>query len=493
MITATGATSGDYTISLHNGNLAVTRASLDITADDKTQVYGGVQPGLTASYVGLVNGDTAAAIGGLSLATAPASSHVGSYVITATGATSGDYTISLHNGNLTVTRASLDITADDKTQVYGGVQPGLTATYTGLVNGDTAAAIGGLSLATAPASSHVGSYVITATGATSGDYTISLHNGNLAVTRASLDITADDKTQVYGGVQPGLTATYTGLVNGDTAAAIGGLSLATAPASSHVGSYVITATGATSGDYTISLHNGNLTVTRASLDITADDKTQVYGGVQPGLTATYTGLVNGDTAAAIGGLSLATVPASSHVGSYVITATGATSGDYTISLHNGNLTVTRASLDITADDKTQVYGGVQPGLTATYTGLVNGDTAAAIGGLSLATVPASSHVGSYVITATGATSGDYTISLHNGTLSVTKAALYDHRRRQDAGLRRHPAGAHRELRRPGQRRHRGGDRGPEPGDRAGLQPRRQLRDHRHRRHLGRLHDQPAQR
>ena len=415
-------------------------------------------------------------------------------MITATGATSGDYAISLHNGNLTVTRASLDITADDKTQVYGGVQPGLTASYVGLVNGDTAAAIGELQLSTAPASSHVGSYVITATGATSGDYMISLHNGTLSVTKAALSITADDKTQVYGGVQPGLTASYVGLVNGDTAAAIGGLQLSTVPASSHVGSYVITATGATSGDYAISLHNGNLTVTRASLDITADDKTQVYGGVQPGLTATYIGLVNGDTAAAIGGLSLATAPASSHVGSYVITATGATSGDYTISLHNGTLSRHQGRRwTITADDKTQVYGGVQPGLTASYVGLVNGDTAAAIGGLSLATAPASSHVGSYVITATGATSGDYTISLHNGNSRGHQGVAGHHRRRQDAGLRRGAAGAHRELRRPGQRRHRGGDRGPEPGDRAGLQPRRQLRDHRHRRHLGRLHDQPAQR
>ena len=60
--------------------------------------------------------------------------------------------------------------------------------------------------------------------------------------------------------------------------------------------------------------------------------------------------------------------------SFSITASGASDPDYTIKFVNGTLTVTPASLVITAVDKTKVYGAALPTLTASYSGLVNGDT-----------------------------------------------------------------------------------------------------------------------
>ena len=94
----------------------------------------------------------------------------------------------------------------------------LTASYSGFVNGDTAASLTTLpTLATtATAASHVGSpYTITASGAVDADYDISYVDGSLAVTAASLTITANDQSKVYGDVLPSLTASYSGFVNGD--------------------------------------------------------------------------------------------------------------------------------------------------------------------------------------------------------------------------------------------------------------------------------------
>jgi hypothetical protein len=71
---------------------------------------------------------------------------------------------------------------------------------------------------------------------------------------------------------------------------------------------------------------GTLTIGAAPLTITADNKTMVYGGPLPALTASFSGLVNGDTSA-----SLTTPPtlhitasAASHVAGspYAITASG---------------------------------------------------------------------------------------------------------------------------------------------------------------------------
>jgi RHS repeat-associated protein len=437
-ITPTGQTSANYAISYVAGTLTVTPAALTITADNKTKVYGAALPTLTASYSGFVNGDTAA-----SLTTQPtlsttgtAASHVAGspYSITASGAVDSDYSISYVAGTLTVTPAALTITADNKTKVYGAALPTFTASYSGFVNGDTAASLTTLPTlsTTATAASHVAGnpFAITASGAVDSDYNISYVAGTLTVTPASLTITADNKTKVYGAAQPALTASYSGFVNGDTSA-----SLATQPtlsttatAGSHVagGTYSITASGAVDSDYSFSYVAGTLTVTPAALTITADNKTKVYGVPLPTLTASYSGFVNGDTAA-----SLTTTPtlattatASSHVAGnpYSITASGAVDSDYAISYVAGTLTVTQAALTITADNKTKAYGAALPTLTASYSGFVNGDTAA-----SLTTQPtlsttatANSPLGNYPITVSGAADSDYTISYINGTLAIVQ-------------------------------------------------------------------------
>src|SRR5262249_2027668 len=118
-----------------------------------------------------------------------------------------------------------------------------------------------------------------------------------------------------------------------------------------------------------------------------------------------------------------TATAASHVGSFAISAAGATDPDYTIKFLDSTLTVTPASLTITADDKSKVYGTPLPPLTASYQGFVNGDTPA-----SLTVQPyfftaamASSPVGTYPITVSGAVDRDYSIHYVNGTLTISPA------------------------------------------------------------------------
>ena len=81
---------------------------------------------------------------------------------------------------------------------------------------------------------------------------------------------------------------------------------------------------------------GQLTVKQAALTITADSKTSTYGDALPALTATYTGLVNGDGS---GSLTMAPVLALDNAGTYngTLTASGAVDRDYAISYVAGNL------------------------------------------------------------------------------------------------------------------------------------------------------------
>ena len=240
---------------------------LTITADDQTSVYGAPLMPLTASYNGFTDGDTSASLTTLpTLSTnASASSPVGTYNIFASNAVDQNYTFSYIVGTYTITPATLTITADGQTKVYGAALPTLTASYSGFVNDETFFDLTTLPTlsTTATTSSPVGTYSITAIGAVDSNYTFNYVTGSLDVTPASLTITADGQTSVTGAALPTLTASYTGFVNGDTSNSLTtqpSLST-TATTSSPVGTYSITAGGAVDPDYSISYVAGNLTVT----------------------------------------------------------------------------------------------------------------------------------------------------------------------------------------------------------------------------------------
>lgn len=114
--------------------------------------------------------------------------------------------------------------------------------------------------------------------------------------------------------------------------------------------------------------------------------------------------------------------ASTHVGSYsgnVIVSTN-NAADATIMVPVS--TVTRASLTITADNKTRPFGVVNPPFTVTYSGFVNNDSADQLTALPTLTTDAtiSSAVGQYAINVNhDAASPDYMFNYNPGILTIT--------------------------------------------------------------------------
>jgi hypothetical protein len=90
-----------------NVAINVLKKPLTVTANDATRVYGAPEV-LTASFNGLVNGDTAESLDTppIIVSDATPSSPIGSYPITASGAADVNYAISFVPGTLTITRAS---------------------------------------------------------------------------------------------------------------------------------------------------------------------------------------------------------------------------------------------------------------------------------------------------------------------------------------------------------------------------------------------------
>lgn len=432
-ITISGATAADYTITLVPGTLTVAKAPLAIAADNKTKAYGAGLPTLSLTYSGFVNGDTAAKLATQPVlaTTALKASPVGAYPITVTGATAANYAITQAPGVLSVTPVSLTITAANKTKVYGNAVPALTATYSGFVNGDSAATLDTpvTLTATALTNSSVGSYPIVASGASDANYVINCVNGTLTVTPRPLTIAAQNKTMTYGAALPALTAAYSGLAPGETAADVDvPPALSTAAISgSGVGTYPITISGASDPNYTIILVNGTLTVNQASLTVRAVNKSKTYGAVVPALSYTATGFVNGDTEASLDTpVTISTTgTANSPVGTYPIVVGGASDANYKVTFANGTLTVSKATLTISADSKSKVYGASLPALTYAITGFVLGEAEANLATpvATSTTGTATSSAGTYPINVSGASSANYTITFKSGTLTVSKAPL----------------------------------------------------------------------
>ncbi|MEC7756169.1 MAG: MBG domain-containing protein [Bacteroidota bacterium] len=416
------ALSDNYNIIGIPGTYIIKPAELIVTAEDKSKVYGEVNPDLTIAYMGFVNGEEASTITEPSISTvADATSNVGDYDITLTGGSASNYTISLTDGTLTINERPITVTADSKTKVYGEADPNLTYQVTSgsLANSDQIT--GELSRTVGE---DVGGYAINQNTLTAGtNYDLTYETDDLIITQATLTAMADDKGKTYGDANPTLTIAYDGFQNGDDETAITEPSINTvANGTSNVGDYDITLTGGSSDNYTINLTDGTLTINERPITVTADSKTKLYGEADPNLTYQVTSgsLANRD--AITGELSRT---AGEDVGDYAINQNTLTAGsNYDLTYETDRLMITQATLTATADDKSKTYGEGNPTLTITYNGFKYTDDESSITEPSISTAAdATSGVGNYDITLSGGSSSNYSINLIDGALTVTHAAL----------------------------------------------------------------------
>lgn len=242
-----------------------------------------------------------------------------------------------------------------------------------------------------------------------------------------LTITAGSGTRIYGGAAARLGYTLSGLRDGDGA----GTALDGAPTVSSAGNaldadagaYATKATASASAQgYQLVFVDGALDVTPAPLTITPFGN-RVYGGATNTYAPRFAGLVAGDTPDDLDGTLTFTTPATqtSNVGAYTLRGAGVSSGNYVIGYETGTLTITPAPLNITVNDATRRFGAANPIFSATYDGFVLGEGPAVLGGaLDFATTATpTSPAGAYTVTASGLTSGNYTLAYLPGTLRIS--------------------------------------------------------------------------
>lgn len=273
----------------------------------------------------------------------------GTTTITATQASDGFYPAANVSQTLTVAKAPLTIKADRKIKPEGDPNPTLTATYTGFVLNETAAVLltPAVLTTTATTASPPGNYLITVSGATAANYTISFVNDSLIVRpRSPQTITFPAfVVKTYGNpdfstgassTNPTIPVTYNSsnpavaTVSGNTVRIVG------------AGTTVITASQAGSDlFFPATPVSQTLTVNKASLTIRATDTTKNYGEANPAFRLVYTGFVLGEGPSVLSTQPTVNTSATtlSAPGYYSLTPAGAVAANYNITYVPGRLTI----------------------------------------------------------------------------------------------------------------------------------------------------------
>lgn len=351
---------------------------------DASREYGDANPEFTSTYTGFVNNEDTSVLTshGTFTTTAKATSDVGTYAIKQTGATAQNYVFEYEDGKLTVNKAPLTMTANNKSITYGNKLPSFDVTYMGLKNNETKPKWTKTPTitSTATADSDAGTYPIEINDADATNYTLTTANGTLTINKAALSIKADNKNKLYGETNPELTCSYVGFVKNQTNAVLNSKPQlnTTATTNSAVGIYPIEVSGAEATNYSISYQNAELTINKRELSVTANNYTRAYGEENPEFELTYQGFVNNEDESVLKVKPTVTTLATStsDVGEYIIAVDGGVSENYNIQCINGILTIEKAYQTLTWDqdfdnikkfDKIDLYAEASSGLEITYT------------------------------------------------------------------------------------------------------------------------------
>ena len=378
-----------YSIGGTAGNYVVSPKPVTVTIASANKTYGDGDPTFAWSTTDtLPYGEVAANVLGITLSRDEGEDvKDGGYAITGSS-TNGNYTISWINGTLTIDPKAITVTIDDKTQVYGDPEETLTCSVGGLVNGDTE---GDLNIHLQRADGRdVAEYPITGTYA-NANYTVTFTDGVYTITARPIAVTIASANKTYGDRDPAFTwSTADTLPYDEVAKEVLGITLSRDEGEAvKDGGYAITGSS-TNGNYAIRWTNGTLTIDPKAIDVTIDDKTQVYGNPAVALTAqTEDTLPYGDLLDNIVSL---TREAGDTVkeGGYAITGEGVSdnynvtfnnNGVYTITARPVTVTLTFGGLKEEDGNYYWTYGDYGEGgfgtgtaaITVSESGLVDGD------------------------------------------------------------------------------------------------------------------------
>ena len=434
-VTFTPTDSSDYSTQTATVTLVVNKALLSVTPTNASKTYGTVNPAFTGSIVGLVNGDTITATYASGATT---STVVGVYStgVNAIGATLSDpgnklpnYNLTQNLGTLTITQATTTLTWATPVPITYGMP--LSATQLDATSGGVAGTFAYTPAAgtALPAGSQLLSVTFTPTDG--ADYSTANTTVTLTVNKAPLTVAPSPASKVYGAANPAFTGSITGLVAGDTVTATyaSGATTTTPVGVYSSGVDAIAATlsdpGNKLGNYTLTQNVGTLTITQATTVLAWANPAPITYGTS--LSSTQLDATSGGVAGTFAYTPTAgtVLGAGSHTLNVTFTPTDGV--DYGPASASVTLTANPATLTVTPNPASKIYGTANPVFSGSITGMIPGDGITATYASAATT---STTVGVYssgpdaiaaMLSDPGNKLGNYTVNQSLGTLTITQA------------------------------------------------------------------------
>jgi hypothetical protein len=434
-VTFTPTDGADYSAAIATATLTVNKAPLTVTPSPASKVYGAANPAFTGSITGLVAGDTITATyaSGATTTTPVGVYSSGVDAIAATlsdpGNKLGNYTLTQNVGTLTITQATTVLTWANPAPITYGTP--LSATQLNATSGGVAGSFvytppAGTVL---PAGSQSLSVAFTPTD--TADYSSQNATVTLTVNKGPLSVTPTAAARLYDVANPAFTGTLTGVIPGDgiTATYSSGATLTTLVGVYSTGANAIAATLADPNsklaNYSVTQNLGALTITQATPTLTWNTPAAITYGTA--LSAVQLNATSGVVAG-----TFAYTPAAGTVlgaGSHTlnVTFTPTDGVDYGPASASVTLTVNPASLTVTPNPASKIYGTANPVFSGSITGMIPGDGITATYASAATT---STTVGVYssgpdaiaaMLSDPGNKLGNYTVNQSLGTLTITQA------------------------------------------------------------------------
>ena len=411
---------GGYKTENNSFTVTVKKLEVSVKAKDTVVTYGNKAPTLSYEFVGEKLSDELEALLKDDLLAALSTDYVqgdgvGEKTVYMAKIDSDNFDVTVQNGKIEIRPRAATVKADDKTVVYGDAAS-LTATFVGLLEGDTAEPT--LTCDKNVSGTPVGEYEISVSAA-HANYVFTFESGTLTVTPREITLRVSDGTVTYGDEFDAAKQNYD-LVSGEI---FGSDKLDVAYSSSYrVGenageTFEISAV-CNNNNYSATVQNGTLTVVKRAVSVKATAKTVVYGEAAP---ETYDFDVLSGSVYDTDDLGLTfaakTYYTGASVGAYDVTGT-ATNDNYDVIVEKGTLTVTARKITVKAEDKTAEYGSAAPSLSYS---LVSGSVYGTddLGFTAKTSYAAGDKAAEYEITVEFSENVNYDVTVQSGTLTVT--------------------------------------------------------------------------
>jgi len=418
----------NYNVRYNTNKLTVLRKQsgvekplLTITANDQSRLYRTPNPRLSGTTNGLLSGDLIT----VTFSTAALEdSDMGWYdILPEIGDPNGKlgkYRVVTNRGTLTIKEAALTVVATNLSRAYGTTNPPLAGWIT--ANKDKITAT---NTTQADERSSVGKYdivpaLIDPLGKLS-NYTVTMNGGTLTITNATLTVAASNLSRLFGVTNPPLTGWITPNRDGVTA-----IYETKADTNSLAGEYDIKPSLVGPAhklvNYRVTTNKGTLRITSkrsVPLTVSAVSYSRAYGTTNPLLSVSVT--TNPD---AISATNSTSANVDSPVGNYSIVPSlidpHGKQSSYTVTTNRGTLTITNATLTVTASNLSRPFGDSNPLLTGWITSNRDGITAT-----YETTADATSAAGDYdikpVLKFPPNKLVNYTVTTNKGKLTITAA------------------------------------------------------------------------